>query len=291
MAEDFGVQGRGAFYDETGTIRDVVQNHLFQVLTNLAMEPPVAHGQRIDPGREGQGPEGHAAARARRTSCAGSSAATGRSQAWPPDSKMETFAALRLDINSWRWQGVPFYIRAGKCLPVTCTEVVVRLRQPPTMYQSYDLKPNYCPAADQSGHHHRHRRQRRSRPESETDSVSAEMLASRHPGSDEMDAYERVLGDAMAGDRHALRPRGLRRGGVAYRRSRDEGGHARVRVRAGDLGAEGGRAERDASRRMAESRGDGGIMSACGAAILPSPCPLPAGAGSSIPSRPGRGAG
>src|ERR671925_2057644 len=57
------------------------------------------------------------------------------------DSLVETFAALRLEINSWRWKGVPFYIRAGKCLPVTCAEVVVRLRQPPTMYQGYDLKP------------------------------------------------------------------------------------------------------------------------------------------------------
>jgi glucose-6-phosphate 1-dehydrogenase len=94
---------------------------------------------------------------------------------------------------------VPFYIRAGKCLPVTCTEVVVRLRQPPTMYESYDLKSNYV-------------RLRISpditiaiggnavAPGSETDSVCAEMLASRHPGSHEMDAYERVLGDAMAGD-------------------------------------------------------------------------------------------
>ena len=61
-----------------------------------------------------------------------------------PDSKVETFAALKLEIDSWRWRGVPFYIRAGKNLPVTCTEVVVRLRQPPTMYRGYDLKPNYC---------------------------------------------------------------------------------------------------------------------------------------------------
>jgi len=116
-----------------------------------------------------------------------------------PDSKMETFAALRLDVDSWRWKGVPFYIRAGKCLPVTCTEVVVRLRQPPTMYEGYDLKPNYC--------------RMRISPEvtiaiganviaarSETESVVAEMVASRRPGAGEMDAYERVLGDAMAGD-------------------------------------------------------------------------------------------
>ena len=107
--------------------------------------------------------------------------------------------ALRLEVDSWRWKGVPFYIRAGKCLPVTCTEVVVRLRQPPTMYEGFDLKPNYC-------------RLRISpdvtiaiganviAPGQETVSACAEMLGSSHPRADEMDAYERVLGDAMEGD-------------------------------------------------------------------------------------------
>lgn len=116
-----------------------------------------------------------------------------------PDSKVETFAALRLRVDSWGWKGVPFYIRAGKCLPVTCTEIVVRLRQPPTMYQGFDLKPNYC-------------RMRISpdiaiavgtnviAPGQEMVSACSEMLASRHPRADEMDAYERVLGDAMARD-------------------------------------------------------------------------------------------
>jgi glucose-6-phosphate 1-dehydrogenase len=198
MAEDFGVQGRGAFYDETGTIRDVVQNHLFQVLTNLAMEPPVRTDSEsirdekvkvlkamppLDPANLVRGQfRGY------------------RKEAGvAPDSKVETFAALRLEVDSWRWKGVPFYIRAGKCLPVTCTEVVVRLRQPPTMYEGFDLKPNYC-------------RLRVSpdvtiaiganviAPGQETVSACAEMLASSHPRADEMDAYERVLGDAMEGD-------------------------------------------------------------------------------------------
>jgi glucose-6-phosphate 1-dehydrogenase len=111
---------------------------------------------------------------------------------------VETFAALRLEINSWRWQGVPFYIRAGKCLPVTCTEVVLRLRRPPTVYQGFQLKQNYfrfrvspevmvaiganvlAPGAMVGESH--------------------EMLGVRQPGADEMDAYERVLGDAMAGE-------------------------------------------------------------------------------------------
>jgi glucose-6-phosphate 1-dehydrogenase len=111
---------------------------------------------------------------------------------------VETFAALRLEVDSWRWRGVPFYIRAGKSLPVTCTEVLVQLHQPPTMYKGFDLKPNYC-------------RFRISpdvtlafglnvlAPTEDTDET-VELLASHHPGADEMDAYERVLGDAMAGD-------------------------------------------------------------------------------------------
>ena len=198
MAEDFGVQGRGAFYDETGTIRDVVQNHLFQVLTNLAMEPPVRTDSEsirdervkvlkamppLDPGHLVRGQfRGYR-----------------KEPGVAPDSTVETFAALRLEIDSWRWRGVPFYIRAGKCLPVTCTEVVVRLREPPTMYEGYDLKPNYC--------------RLRISPDvaiavgtnviaegQETVSTCLEMLAIRHPRADEMDAYERVLGDAMEGD-------------------------------------------------------------------------------------------
>ena len=117
MAEDFGVQGRGAFYDQTGTIRDVVQNHLFQVLSNLAMEPPV----RTD--SESIRDEKVKVLKAipplkRKTSFAASSADIARERRGA-DSQVETFAALGLQIDSWRWQGVPFYIRAGKCLPVT----------------------------------------------------------------------------------------------------------------------------------------------------------------------------
>ena len=198
MAEAFGVQGRGAFYETTGAIRDVIQNHLFQVLTNLTMEPPVRADSEsirdekvkvlkamlpLDPRNVVRGQF-----RGYRTE-AGVAA----------ESKIETFAALRLAIDSWRWQGVPFYIRAGKCLPVTCAEVVVRLRRPPAMFQGFDLAANYC-------------RFRISpdvtfaiganviAPGEDTRSQSAEMLGTRHPHAEEMDAYERVLGDAMQGD-------------------------------------------------------------------------------------------
>ncbi|HYB41513.1 MAG TPA: glucose-6-phosphate dehydrogenase [Candidatus Methylomirabilis sp.] len=198
MAEDFGVQGRGVFYDATGAIRDVVQNHLFQVLTNLTMEPPVATDSesiRDEKVKVLKAMAPIAAADLVRGQFHGYRKEAGVA----PDSEVETFAALRLGIDSWRWKGVPFYIRAGKCLPVTCTEIVVRLRQPPTMYRGFDLKPNYCrfrispDIAIAIGAN-------AIAPGQETVSGCTEMVVTRHPRADEMDAYERVLGDAMEGD-------------------------------------------------------------------------------------------
>src|SRR5882724_8525928 len=143
MAEEFGIQGRGAFYDETGAVRDVVQNHLFQVLSNLAMEPPIrtdSESIRDEKVKVLKAIPSLGAADVVRGQFRGYRSEKGVA----PGSMVETFVALRLQIDSWRWQGVPFYIRAGKRLPVTCTEVVVRLRQPPTMFHSFDLEPNYC---------------------------------------------------------------------------------------------------------------------------------------------------
>jgi len=199
MAEDFGIQGRGAFYDQTGTIRDVVQNHLFQVLTNLTMDPPIRTDSQsirdekvkvlkaIPPLKE-------------KGVIRGQFRGYTSEKGVAPDSKMETFVALKLGINSWRWQGVPFYIRAGKCLPVTCTELLVRLRRPPAVFPSSGpTTPNHV--------------RFRISPEviialgtmvrSAADELTGEpmeMLAVHRAGSDEMDAYERVLRDAMAGD-------------------------------------------------------------------------------------------
>jgi len=197
MAENFGIQGRGAFYDQTGAIRDIIQNHLFQVLANLTMEPPVrtdsesVRDEKVKVLRAIPPLEPKNVVRGQ---FRGYRDETGVA----PNSQVETFAALQLEIDSWRWRGVPFYIRAGKSLPVTCTEVLVQLHEPPTMYRGLDLKPNYC-------------RFRISpdvtlafcvnvlAPAEDTDET-VELLASHHPGADEMDAYERVLGDAMAGD-------------------------------------------------------------------------------------------
>jgi glucose-6-phosphate 1-dehydrogenase len=198
MAEDFGVQGRGAFYDGTGAIRDVIQNHLFQILANLAMEPPPRtdsesiRDEKVKVLKAIPPVESKDVVR-------GQFRGYRNEKGVAPDSQVETFAALQLEIDSWRWKGVPFYIRAGKCLPVTCAEIVVRLRQPPTMYVEFNLRANYL-------------RFRISpevtlafgmnaiAPGEDTVSQSVEMIVSRHPRADEMDAYERVLGDAMAGD-------------------------------------------------------------------------------------------
>jgi len=198
MAEDFGVEGRGAFYDQTGTIRDVIQNHLFQIVCNLAMEPPV----RID--SETIRDEKVKVLKAIRPLDAshlvrGQFRDYRKEKGVAPDSKMETFAALRLEVDSWRWKGVPFYIRAGKNLPVTCTEVIGKLRKPPAVVEENALSQN-------------HLRFRISpemtiaigttvmAPGEALKGEAVEMVASRHPRPDEMDAYERVLGDAMAGD-------------------------------------------------------------------------------------------
>jgi glucose-6-phosphate 1-dehydrogenase len=198
MAEDFGIQGRGAFYDETGAIRDVIQNHLFQVLCNLAMEPPA----RMD--SESIRDEKVKVLKAippldERNLVRGQFRGYRKEKGVAADSQMETFAALRLDVNTWRWKGVPFYIRAGKCLPVTCTEINGRFRLPPTMIRTSALTKN-------------HLRFRISpevtialgitvmAPGEEMVGQAAEVLASRRPEAEEMDAYERVLGDAMDGD-------------------------------------------------------------------------------------------
>jgi len=198
MAENFGVQGRGAFYDVNGTIRDVVQNHLFQVLSNLTMEPPVRADSEslrdekvkvlkaIPPIEEKNLIRGQFQGYRDETGVA-------------KDSQTETFSALRLEINSWRWKGVPFYIRAGKNLPVTCTEILAKFRKPPTLIPDKILTEN-------------HVRLRLSpdvviamglmslAPGDTMNLQTSEMVATSSAGSGDMDAYERLLGAAMAGD-------------------------------------------------------------------------------------------
>jgi glucose-6-phosphate 1-dehydrogenase len=198
MAENFGVQGRGPFYDQTGAIRDVIQNHLFQLLANLAMEPPVrtdSESVRDEKVKVLKAIPALTPADVLRGQFRGYRSEPGVA----PGSTVETFAAIRLSVNSWRWQGVPFYIRAGKLLPVTCTEVVIRLRRPPTVFPTCTPPPNYfrfrinpdvtaalgLTAMDE---------------EEKMVGRSVELVASREPAREEKDAYERVLDDALDGD-------------------------------------------------------------------------------------------
>ncbi len=198
MAESFGVQGRGAFYEEAGAIRDVVQNHLLQVLANLAMEPPPAND--CESVRDERVKVLKAVA-----PLDSESVVRGQFQGYrdeegvAADSNVETFAAVKLLINSWRWEGVPFYIRAGKCLPVDCTEVVVRLRRPPVMFMGVRRLPNYfrfrltpeltiaLGAMVRS-------------PGEQLSGEAVELQLSHFPHGGELGAYERLLGEAMKGN-------------------------------------------------------------------------------------------
>jgi glucose-6-phosphate 1-dehydrogenase len=198
MAEDYGVQGRGSFYDQTGAIRDVVQNHLFQVLCNLTMEPPVRTDSESI--RNEKVKVLHAILPLETKNLVrGQFRGYRQEPGVAADSAVETFAALKLQIDSWRWRGVPFYIRAGKNLPVTSTEIIVRLLNAPTMFRQFDLKTNYVRIGISPditiafG-------MNALAPGTEPGAESVEIVFSRHPGARDVDAYERVLTDAMRGD-------------------------------------------------------------------------------------------
>ena len=197
MAETFGVQGRGKFYDETGAIRDVIQNHLLQVVGYLAMEPPISvEADRI---RDEQVKVFRAIPPLKPDDVV-----RGQFRGYQDEpgvaagSTVETFAAVRLEIDSWRWADVPFFIRAGKCLPVTATEVLVDLKRPPlsrlspedSNYFRFRLGPQIAISIGA----------RVKKPGSEMVSMPTELAAVKNAGGDEVDAYERLLTDAMRGD-------------------------------------------------------------------------------------------
>lgn len=197
MAEQFGIEGRGQFYEETGAIRDVVQNHMLQVIGILAMEPPATtyhESIRDEIVKVFRQIEPLAPEHVVRGQFRGYKQEAGVS----PESMVETFAALRLCINSWRWNCVPFFIRAGKKLPVTATEVMVTLKRPPLS----KLAPG-------QGNHVRLRLgpevtiaigARVKVPGQEMKGEATELTFVHHPASTEMSAYERLLGDALDGD-------------------------------------------------------------------------------------------
>jgi len=198
MAEDFGIKGRGAFYDATGTIRDVIQNHLFQVISNFAMEPPARRDSesiRDEKVKVLKAIPPLEPANVVRGQFHGFTSEPGVA----PTSKTETFAALRLDINSPRWQGVPFFVRAGKNLPVTCTEILVRFRRAPNVYAELATAPNHLRFRISPVVQFAMGMQAMVDDENMTGGLK-ELVGTPSPISDEKDAYERVLTDAIAGD-------------------------------------------------------------------------------------------
>ena len=197
MAERFGVEGRGRFYDETGAIRDVIQNHLLQVVGFLAMEPPLT--TYPDAIRDEQVKVFHAirplsAENLVRGQFVGYRDEEGVAE----DSTVETFAAVRLHVDSWRWDGVPFFIRAGKCLAASATEVLVTLKRPPlrrvgpeeTNHLRFRLSPEVIIAVGA----------RVKKAGELMVSEPTELKLVHQSSPDELDAYERLLGDAMNGD-------------------------------------------------------------------------------------------
>lgn len=199
MAENFGVQGRGAFYDATGAIRDVIQNHMFQVMTNLVMDPPARNDSESIRDEKAKVLKAIPPIEAKNL-VRGQFSGYLQEKGVASGSKVETFAAMKLEINSWRWQGVPFYLRAGKDLPVTALEILARFKRPPVTnisprqraqnYIRYRLSPEIAFAIALSGAPEVKGGERR----------TVELVASRHTRPEEMEAYERVLSDAMCGD-------------------------------------------------------------------------------------------
>lgn len=199
MAEKFGVQGRGLFYEEVGAIRDVVQNHILEIVALLAMTPP--SGRDPDAWRE----EKKRAFRAMRP-LVPADVVRGQFRGYrnekgvAPGSQVETFAAIKLYIDTWRWAGVPFYIRTGKRMPVTATEVFVELNCPPLAvfdkislehanYFRFRLGPDVSISLGA----------RAKMPGEAMVGERVELIVRQAPG-DEMTPYERLLGDAIRGD-------------------------------------------------------------------------------------------
>jgi glucose-6-phosphate 1-dehydrogenase len=201
LAEKFGVQGRGAFYETAGCLRDVIQNHLFQVIALLAMEAPTYRGfaalqsEKLDVFRAMVPLTADDLVR-------GQFVGYHDEPGVAPDSDVETFCALRLFIDSWRWAGVPWYLRAGKCLPDTVTEILVELKRPPQQlfadswpdkgpsnYLRFRLAPDSAIALAA--------RVKRAGEEFVGDQRELLLLDNQ---KDQEAPYERLLTDAMAGD-------------------------------------------------------------------------------------------
>jgi glucose-6-phosphate 1-dehydrogenase len=202
MVEDFGVEDRGSFYDPVGALRDVVQNHILQTLALAAMEPPSAGTADTDAIRDRKNdlframPEADPSRYIR-----GQYRGYREIEGVAPDSETETFVGLRLEIDNWRWAGVPFFIRAGKAMPVEATEVRVVFKRPPRLGIGGRMVPDpdeliirvkpepgaeICLMAKKAGEDALHR-------------VHLDLLFEQQD-ADQPEPYERLLRDALIGD-------------------------------------------------------------------------------------------
>ena len=197
MAEPFGIKGRGAFYDQTGAIRDVVQNHLLQVLSNIAMEPPPGSADSETLRDEKVKVLKAIAPLDQRHVVRGQFRGYLDEAGVAPESHTETFAALELAVESWRWNGVPFYIRAGKMMPESRTEVLVKLRRPPPI-AGVPLVSNHV--RFQLGPHFQIGLGATVREPDNAQGHQLELLASHEHDGAETDPYAELLGDAMRGE-------------------------------------------------------------------------------------------
>ena len=201
LSERFGVEGRGRFYETAGCLRDVVQNHIFQIVALLAMEPPAYRGYSAVQIEKSKVLHAMRPLTARDV-VRGQYAGYRREHAVSPRSQVETYCALRLRIDSWRWQGVPWYLRAGKCLAATAAEILIELKPPPQRlfadsapatgranYLRFRLAPSAAVALAA--------RVKRAGQEFVGDQRELYLL-DEHPG--ERAPYDRLLTDAMAGD-------------------------------------------------------------------------------------------
>ena len=201
LAEKFGVKGRGAFYETAGCLRDVVENHLFQIVALLAMEPPSYRGYGSVQTEKAQVFQAMRPLKSRDL-VRGQYVGYRKEPHVARDSDVETFCAVRLFIDSWRWQGVPWYLRSGKCLPETAAEVIVELKPPPTQlfgdaalpsehpnYLRFRLSPNTAVALAA----------RVKRPGKEFVGDQRELYLNEELVGAEA-PYERLLSDAMMGD-------------------------------------------------------------------------------------------
>jgi glucose-6-phosphate 1-dehydrogenase len=201
MAEKFGIEGRGKLYEETGAIRDVIQNHMLQLVASVAMDAPTSH--ELEALRDEKARVFRAIKPIEpRDVVRGQFKGYREEQDVAKDSNIETFASMKITVDNWRWAGVPFYVRAGKCLPVSCGEVIVEFKAPPysvfgedlcnserSNYLRFRISPDVTLALGV----------RTKLPGEQNTGKEVELIATEYSG-DQLEAYARLISDALKGD-------------------------------------------------------------------------------------------